>query len=375
MIEISRYILAVAVAQTHLWPQGAEWTGQISVFAFYTLSGYLITRVLNTRYGFSWIGTSRFITNRILRLWPAYAAITILVLVALQVFSLANFYPFIRTPRSAVEIATAVTIVGQTTFDFLQRAPWAEPLATSWSLSIEVSCYLLLALYFAESPGRLFALLLLGLVGIAISTAQCASGGQVAAYGPYCFQARYGDVQAGFVPFACGGFYYFQQKAFVFWIGRYRTISIVALAAAGAAMFTGPALSATIGPYLGIPLTWMLLATATDARPIMLQDFFGRASYHLFIAHMPTAAVLATGLHLTPAGITIFVASLAVAFCLSAVLVPIERRINTMRQRVSSTTVGWHGQGRRDDGKAGGRQAQTTNEGRADCERLWRWEW
>jgi hypothetical protein len=31
MIEISRYVLAAMVAQTHLWPQGADWTGQISV--------------------------------------------------------------------------------------------------------------------------------------------------------------------------------------------------------------------------------------------------------------------------------------------------------------------------------------------------------
>jgi peptidoglycan/LPS O-acetylase OafA/YrhL len=46
MIEISRYILAAMVAQTHLWPLGVAWTGTIAVFAFYTLSGYLITRVL-----------------------------------------------------------------------------------------------------------------------------------------------------------------------------------------------------------------------------------------------------------------------------------------------------------------------------------------
>jgi peptidoglycan/LPS O-acetylase OafA/YrhL len=90
VIELSRYILAATVAQTHLWPLGAEWTGPIAVFGFYTLSGYLITRVLNTRYGFSWMGMSCFIGNRILRLWPAYAAITILVLVALRFFPLAH---------------------------------------------------------------------------------------------------------------------------------------------------------------------------------------------------------------------------------------------------------------------------------------------
>jgi peptidoglycan/LPS O-acetylase OafA/YrhL len=342
VIEISRYILAAIVAQTHLWPQAAAWSGEIAVFAFYTLSGYLMTRVLNTRYGFTWMGTGRFIVNRILRLWPAYTVILILVLIALQILPLANFYPSIRTPQTPVEIVTAITIVGQATLDFLQRVPWAQPLATSWSLSIEVSCYILLALYFARSPARLLAFLLLGVAGITISTVHCASGGHAAAYGPYCFQARYCDVQAGFVPFACGGLYYFRQKAFALWIHRHRVIFVGALLAGSGAMFVGPVMSATIGPFLGIPLTWLLLVAATDARPTMLHDFFGRASYHLFIAHMPTAAVLATGLHLPPSGITIFVTSLAVALCLSAILVPMEWRIDSLRQRISSTTTVRH---------------------------------
>jgi peptidoglycan/LPS O-acetylase OafA/YrhL len=215
----------------------------------------------------------------------------------------------------------------------------AEPLATSWSLSIEVSCYFLLALYFAKSPARLLAFLLLGLIGITLSTMHCAGGGHAAEYGPYCFQNRYAVVQAGFVPFACGGLYYFQQKAFVLWIGRHRRALAVLLVMAGAAVVAVPALSATIGPFLGIPLTWGILAAAKDARPTSLQDFFGRASYHLFIAHMPIAAVLATGLHFERAGPILLVTALAVAFCLSAVLVPIERRINGLRQQIASTST------------------------------------
>jgi hypothetical protein len=39
------------------------------------------------------------------------------------------------------------------------------------------------------------------------------------------------------------------------------------------------------------------LTAAQEYRPTRLHDFFGRGSYHLFIAHMPTAAILATGLH------------------------------------------------------------------------------
>jgi hypothetical protein len=45
MIEVSRYILALIVALTHLQPLGMGRPGSIAVFAFYTLSGYLMTRV------------------------------------------------------------------------------------------------------------------------------------------------------------------------------------------------------------------------------------------------------------------------------------------------------------------------------------------
>ena len=140
MIEILRFILAAAVAQTHLWPLGADWTGQISVFGFYTLSGYLMTRVLNERYGFTWRGTAAFLLNRVLRLWPAYIVLLSLTLLALRFLPLGNFFFLIRVPHSALDILTGITILGQVTFDFRQWLPLAKPLVTSWSLSIELAC-------------------------------------------------------------------------------------------------------------------------------------------------------------------------------------------------------------------------------------------
>jgi peptidoglycan/LPS O-acetylase OafA/YrhL len=68
MLEIIRYTLALIVAGTHLWPIGLTWTGWQAVFAFYALSGYLMTRVLHERYGFTPHGTVAFMVNRVLRL-------------------------------------------------------------------------------------------------------------------------------------------------------------------------------------------------------------------------------------------------------------------------------------------------------------------
>jgi peptidoglycan/LPS O-acetylase OafA/YrhL len=339
MVEISRYILAAIVAQTHLWPQqGMGGTGQISVFAFYTLSGYLMTRILHERYSFTAKGVIAFILNRVLRLWPAYLVLMILTLFALHFLPLTNFFFLIRAPSTALDVITNVAVIGQVTFDFVQWLPLAKPLVTSWSLSIEIVCYLLLALYFARTSARLWAFAVIGVIAMALSTMWCAWSADPSRYGPYCFQNRYGVVQAGFVPFAFGGLYYLHRSVISKWLLKYRAVSICFLAVAMAATFAGDRFTATVAPFIGIPLTWILVSNAPDVRPTGAQDFFGRASYHLFIAHMPVAAVLVTGLGVVANTVIIYVATIAMALGLSAVLVPLERRINDLRQQIALAT-------------------------------------
>ena len=340
MIEFCRYVLAAIVAQTHLWPLGMRmnWAGTVSVFAFYTLSGYLMTRVLNERYGFAIRGTVAFACNRVLRLWPAYLALLGMAVVALRFLPLADFHSLIRTPIGPTEIATNLLIIGQVTFDFEQWATLAKPLVTSWSLSIEVCCYLLLALYFASSAARLWALVVLGVVAMALSTGWCAMGGQSTSYGygPYCFQNRYGVIQAGFVPFAFGGLYYFYRNTLSSWLREHRWLCVFSLAVAIGATSRSAPLIWTIGPFLGIPLMWTILANAREARPTFSQDFFGRASYHLFIAHMPLGAILVTGLDLPKDTVAVYLGTLVIALALSVLLVPMEHRVNALRQKIAS---------------------------------------
>jgi len=335
MIEISRYILAAMVAQTHLWPSGVAWTGTIAVFAFYTLSGYLITRVLNERYGFSARGTAAFLLNRVLRLWPAYLAILGLTLIALSFLTLSNFFFLIRTPTTLADIVTNLAILGQVTFEFTQWLPLAKPLVTSWSLSIELFSYLLLALYFARSSSRLWVFAAIGAVAMAVSTWHCVVSAEPAVYGPYCVQNRYGVLQAGFIPFAMGGLFYFHRDTLSAWINAHWRVLVALLIGAHAAMFLGDALSATIGPYLGIGLIFCLLSAWPGGVASGTQDFFGRASYHLFLSHMPIAAVLVTSLGLSPNSAFVFLATMVVALALSTGLVPMEHTINVVRLRIS----------------------------------------
>ena len=170
-----------------------------------------------------------------------------------------------------------------------------------------------------------------------ISTWHCVASAEPALYGPYCGQNRYGVLQAGFIPFAMGGLFYFHRDALSSWIKVNWHALIVLLIAAHAAMFFGDVTTATIGPYVGIGVMFCLLSVWTGETASRTQEFFGRASYHLFISHMPIAAVLVTGLGLRPESILLFFATIIVALAVSTGLVPMERTINLVRQRISNS--------------------------------------
>ena len=73
MFGTYRFLLACLVLVTHL--AGVRCAGAYAVFGFYLLSGYLMTLVLNERYGFSPNGFGRYVANRALRIYPPYLAI------------------------------------------------------------------------------------------------------------------------------------------------------------------------------------------------------------------------------------------------------------------------------------------------------------
>lgn len=70
MFGIYRTALAFLVVLNHLGP--VDRVGPYAVFAFYVLSGYLMTAVLQQNYGYSAQGLLRYGVNRLLRIVPLY---------------------------------------------------------------------------------------------------------------------------------------------------------------------------------------------------------------------------------------------------------------------------------------------------------------
>src|SRR5258708_39386186 len=119
------------------------------------------------------------------------------------------------------------------------------------------------------------------------------------------------------------------------WISANWRALLGLLVGAHATMLLGNALSTPVAPYLGIGVMVCLLSIWNGRSGNNAQDFFGRASYHLFIGHMPIAAVLVTGLKLRQASVSVFLAAIVAALVLSALVVPMERNLNIIPQRIA----------------------------------------
>ncbi|GAA0906442.1 acyltransferase [Rothia nasimurium] len=67
-----RFLLAVLVAASHLWVNMVQGYAAYAVWAFFVLSGYLMTFVIKHKYGVDRRGLRDFAFNRFLRIYPSY---------------------------------------------------------------------------------------------------------------------------------------------------------------------------------------------------------------------------------------------------------------------------------------------------------------
>ena len=97
MFGIFRLGLALLVLIYHL--AGYHFAGWYSVYAFYALSGFLMTLVIVKKYELSVTGTANFAVNRALRIYPPYLLVVLTSLILLQIPPLAdNARQLVRSP-------------------------------------------------------------------------------------------------------------------------------------------------------------------------------------------------------------------------------------------------------------------------------------
>lgn len=199
MFGILRTLLACMVLFGHLTDQ---WQiGTYAVFAFYVISGYLMTVIMHESYGYSMQGRKHFATNRFLRLYPSYWAVLI-ISVAVLFFVGAEFAgrynDLIVLPASFREWASVFSMLYIAEFPN-KVAPNLAP--TTWAITVELFFYLLICLGLSKTKLRTMIWLLASF-----------------AYVVYCqvtqapWPYKYFPIPAASLPFAIGAFIYFRKR-------------------------------------------------------------------------------------------------------------------------------------------------------------------
>ncbi len=145
MFGTFRLLLALMVLLKHF--HATEVFSGLAVWAFFLLSGFLITGILNTRYGYSREGLVEFFFNRALRLLPTYWASVALALLLILLFGSQIDPRLVNSafafPDSVWEWVPAVAIVGGTALG-LGRVE-NSPSPSAWAVEVEILLYVISA--------------------------------------------------------------------------------------------------------------------------------------------------------------------------------------------------------------------------------------
>jgi peptidoglycan/LPS O-acetylase OafA/YrhL len=171
-----RFILALSVAFSHFGLPFGVLTSDTAVQSFFVISGFYMALVLNEKYGAGtyWL----FISNRLLRLLPAYFVVLVFSLAAAS-----NWRPILALDPLACGyfIVSQLLIVGQELYVFLLvnhgTLVWTlhpagipkllytfSPIPQAWTLALEMYFYLLAPFLVRRGPVVIAAIIAVSLV-------------------------------------------------------------------------------------------------------------------------------------------------------------------------------------------------------------------
>ena len=137
MIGVLRFILASLVVLNHLWIPTAGRIDAHAVIAFYVISGYLMTTVINKTYGLTMVGGCKYLANRFLRIYPPYWPFAAISAGLLAIFpdTFGQTYDAIRLPDNLYDAFRNATLIDRT---------WSplRIIRPAWSLSVECFFYI-----------------------------------------------------------------------------------------------------------------------------------------------------------------------------------------------------------------------------------------
>ncbi|AGS20634.1 acyltransferase family protein [Rhizobium etli] len=362
MFGTYRLLLALLVLLKHF--KETEVFSGIAVWAFFLLSGFLITGVLNTRYPPGRTGFIEFSINRALRVFPTYWLSIVLALISILVFQHTTDPRLINSafdvPDSGLEWISTFLIFGGTFFGIGRLDNSLSP--SSWAVDVEMLMYVASILWLSRTwkGAKLTFLVCAGAFPfLYLSSKFLAWNGYSALAGSLI----YSSLPAALIPYALGAcLWHIRGK-----LNAPQRPYTCLLPAIFGFLLCGLLLShwsVTASFLAALPImaytTWLLSVTKVTSEGRRIDTFFGHMSYPVYLLHwvgnynvLATAELLGNGrdivvpdgqglLQTTLMGFTVIVVvtllmSAVIACCFEA---PIDARRHKWSSRLTALLLG-----------------------------------
>ncbi len=304
-----RFFLAFLVAISHLYGKMIHGPAAYAVWGFFVLSGYLMTFVLTTKYGFDSKGLKNYAFNRFLRIYPGYLVTLLLGVATLMALHAMQIEPARLNPQFNMPQTLGQWLTNITMFPFGPQP--ALPVPVAGALFVEVWVYVLMPLFARSRHSALLALL----VALAAN--------QQYGFAVDTFGIRYSGFGTGLVAFAAGSV-----------VCHYRT---------ALARFSAPVLSVFVwclhavywlhdkswpwqwGILVFVPLSAWVVISLAEVKTAAMDRWLGDLSYPIYLLHTTVGAwFLVKYGYERP--LKFFIASFAVTLLLSWLMVMLMDR-------------------------------------------------
>lgn len=285
-----RFVFALAVIVTHIG--GIEVLAGIAVWGFFMLSGFLMTGVLNKKYGFSGVGLSRFFTSRAIRLFPGFWLVSLLSLIMVVAFrdyvDPRSISTALVVPSIFRDVVANITIIGHTTFG-LGRIEHAL-IPSAWAIDVEIWMYVVSALFLSKNIHRAKLLMILLLILFPVLwyiAKHLIANGEVDLGG----QLIYSFLPTALMPYTIGIWIWFSHDCWNDRLSRINRTHLV-ISASAYLLFTSLVVSrysVTAAYVLSLPALALLILALSLSRRGRLDDILGQLSYPMYLTHIPCA--------------------------------------------------------------------------------------
>ena len=292
----------------------------MAIFAFFTLSGFLMTMLMDTTYRGR---PEAFALNRFLRLYPHYWLAMAITAVLLP--GVAGSHPFIGLPDSVGGWAAALLYV-----NYWQTSPQLLP--TAWAVTNEIVFYVLIGLGLSKTPGRTLLWFLVSLVYSVLA----------ADYAPKNADLNYFLPSAASLPFALGALAYHARGLIDRrWAPVFAAVSALVIAATMVYVSSGRGYAAGRATVLAATavFTVSMYEISKAYRGTVIQkidDLVGDLSYPIYLIHYTAAMVVQLWMPQVRSytfAIVVLIVSIDMAIIMNAVINPL---INRLRDAVRS---------------------------------------